>query len=385
MTVALSSNQKLFAAALSQGSGLNPATVESWMTAEEPPGASTGYQGTQDWLNVGITDSGPKGATNDVWSDPTKAGAFTAQWLKGQAADPGFGTASPGIQSIAKTAGQTPAQQLAAIANSGWASSGYGGVNNLLSILKNVTGSNITLPAATTEPTAPTPVASQTVKPAANVSAPQTSNIFSVLENLEKARDAITGQATNTDPVQSGWNSLSKLITAGPTQQQASAQASANETQVVGKAIQDGANAPAGAQKVLNMAMRAIGGPYSMAHHATAFTESAAQIKQQGTDCSGFVSWLMGPDGLGIWKNALTTPDIPNAPGLQAGKGNSITLYNSPSAGAFGHVFIEINGKYFQSAGGGLGISSITASTARSMIQSGDNGVPYSPLHPKGY
>ena len=141
----------------------------------------------------------------------------------------------------------------------------------------------------------------------------------------------------------------------------------------------------AAADKILNMARSVLGGPYNQATHATAFTESAQQIKQTGTDCSGFVSWLMGPDGLGVWKQALATPEIQNAPGIQKGPGKSITIYNNPLPGNAGHVFVEIDGNYFQSAGGGAGIQAISSSQAQQMIQQGDNGAPYTALHPAGY
>jgi hypothetical protein len=93
----------------------------------------------------------------------------------------------------------------------------------------------------------------------------------------------------------------------------------------------------------------------------------------------------MGPDGLGIWSNALATPDIPSAPGIQKGPGRNITIWNNPLPGNSGHVFIQIDGQYFQSAGGGTGIQSISQGDAASMIRSGDNGNPYYALHPKGF
>ena len=141
----------------------------------------------------------------------------------------------------------------------------------------------------------------------------------------------------------------------------------------------------AAADKVLTMAVSALGGPYSQAAHATAFTQSAAQLRKTGTDCSGFVSWLMGPDGLGIWKTALATPQISSAPGIQKGPGQAITIYNNPLPGNSGHVFIQIGNQFFQSAGGGTGISRISTAGAQSMIKNGDNGAPYYALHPQGY
>lgn len=120
-----SANQKAFAAELQAKTGLDPGVIAAWMAAEEPVGATSGYAGTQDWLNVGITDSGPEGAGNSVWQSPVTAADATAQWLAGTWSDPGFGTASAGIQAILKSVSGGAAAQIAAIQSSGWASSGY--------------------------------------------------------------------------------------------------------------------------------------------------------------------------------------------------------------------------------------------------------------------
>jgi hypothetical protein len=121
----MSANQKAFAGELQAKTGLNPAVIAAWMAAEEPVGANAGYAGTQDWLNVGITDSGPLGAGNTQWTDPVAAADATAAWIAGTWSDPGFGTASSGIQAILHTVGQSAAAQIAAIQGSGWASGGY--------------------------------------------------------------------------------------------------------------------------------------------------------------------------------------------------------------------------------------------------------------------
>jgi len=121
---AFSANQKAFASELQSQTGLDPAVIAGWMAAEEPIGASSGWGGLQDWLNVGITDSGPMGSNNPAWRDPVQAADMTAEWMKGVAL-PGFGTAAAGIQRIVGTAGQSISAQVQAIQSSGWASSGY--------------------------------------------------------------------------------------------------------------------------------------------------------------------------------------------------------------------------------------------------------------------
>jgi hypothetical protein len=123
----LTSAQQAFASRLAADTGLDPQVVAAWLLAEESGGAATARQSANnnDWLNIGYTDSGTYGAADSVWSDPVTAADATAGWLKGQNTIPGYGTASSGIQAILSTAGQAPAAQIAALQQSGWASSGY--------------------------------------------------------------------------------------------------------------------------------------------------------------------------------------------------------------------------------------------------------------------
>jgi hypothetical protein len=137
--------------------------------------------------------------------------------------------------------------------------------------------------------------------------------------------------------------------------------------------------------KVLAMAGALVGTPYNQAGHAAAINSTVAAVKQLGTDCSGEVSDLMGPNGLGIWSTSYATPDIPNAPGISAGKGTQITLWNNAAAGSAGHVWIEFDlaggiKRYFEEAGG-VGSHEMTASEAANYIASGQ----YQPYHPTGY
>jgi Phage tail lysozyme len=133
------------------------------------------------------------------------------------------------------------------------------------------------------------------------------------------------------------------------------------------------------AMNVLALAQAAIGGPYSQANHATAFDQTAGWVQANGTDCSGFASWLMGPQGLGIWSEPYTTPAIPTAPDMQRGQGAQITLWNNPAAGDAGHVWLEILGLYYASEGG-VGIHQLPPSEVQTYLASG----LYSPWHPTG-
>ncbi len=138
---------------------------------------------------------------------------------------------------------------------------------------------------------------------------------------------------------------------------------------------------PAGAEKILQLAQAVLGTPYSMGGHATAFTMSAAQLRASATDCSGFVSWLMGPQGLNVWSQPYATPAIPSAPGLAAGPGQYITLLNNPGSGQSGHVVIEIMGQWFQEGGSGQDINRVPAGELQYYRSSG----LYVAWHPAGY
>ena len=123
----LTSDQQQFASRLSAQTGLDPSVISAWLLAEESGSAaqSRQAQNNNDWLNIGYTDSGTYGSADSIWSNPITAADATAGWLKGQNTIPGYGTASSGIQGILSTAGQPASVQIAALQNSGWASSGY--------------------------------------------------------------------------------------------------------------------------------------------------------------------------------------------------------------------------------------------------------------------
>ncbi|MFZ0971113.1 MAG: hypothetical protein WAN22_02735 [Solirubrobacteraceae bacterium] len=131
----LTSDQQQFASRLAADTGLDPSVVSAWLLAEESGGAaqSRQSQNNNDWLNIGYTDSATYGSSDSIWSDPATAADATAGWLKGQNTIPGYGTASSGIQSILSTAGQPASTQIAALQNSGWASSGYPDLPSLYS------------------------------------------------------------------------------------------------------------------------------------------------------------------------------------------------------------------------------------------------------------
>jgi hypothetical protein len=101
----------------------------AWALAEESGNAAQGRQSASNfnWLNIGYFDSGPgQIAFNQAFADPVTAAEQTAKFLKGD-----WAGASPGIRAILSTVGQSPEQQMSAIADSGWASSHYDNGANL--------------------------------------------------------------------------------------------------------------------------------------------------------------------------------------------------------------------------------------------------------------
>ena len=145
-----------------------------------------------------------------------------------------------------------------------------------------------------------------------------------------------------------------------------------------GAADVGGTTGLSGAARMLAAAKAALGGAYNQGNH-DAVSDSASQIQQQGTDCSGFVSYLMGPNGTGDWSQSYATPGIPTAPGIEPGKGSYVTIWNNPNPGNAGHVWIEILGQYFESSGSG-GVHQMDPSEVNQYLNSGE----YQPFHPAG-
>lgn len=108
-------NQAEFAAELAKETGLSPRVVAAWVRQE----GGNLNPGDNNWLNIGAFDSGfDQGIMGDPrFRDPVSAAKVTADFLRGKV----YG-ASEGIQQILGAAGASDQQQIAAIANSGWAS-----------------------------------------------------------------------------------------------------------------------------------------------------------------------------------------------------------------------------------------------------------------------
>jgi hypothetical protein len=125
----LTSGQAKFAARLAEQTGLDPRVVAAWELAEESGSAAQGREAASNfnWLNIGYFDSGAgKIAFDKTFGDPISAADQSAKFLKGD-----WGGASSSIRAILNSVGHSPDDQIAAIANSDWASSHYGGGANL--------------------------------------------------------------------------------------------------------------------------------------------------------------------------------------------------------------------------------------------------------------
>ena len=104
----------------------------------------------------------------------------------------------------------------------------------------------------------------------------------------------------------------------------------------------------AGAETMLLAAYSAVGGPYSQANHDS-FGQTAADLRRLGTDCSGFVSWVLDQANPGFGNQ--TTVTLPDQPGVQFGVGHYVTMWDRPLPGNQGHVIIDILGTWFESGG----------------------------------
>jgi hypothetical protein len=104
----------------------------------------------------------------------------------------------------------------------------------------------------------------------------------------------------------------------------------------------------AGAETMLVAAYSAVGGPYSQANHDS-FGQTAAELRRAGTDCSGFVSWVLDQVDPGFGNQ--TTVTLPDQTGILPGVGKYVTMWDRPLPGNQGHVIINILGTWFESGG----------------------------------
>jgi hypothetical protein len=120
------------------------------------------------------------------------------------------------------------------------------------------------------------------------------------------------------------------------------------------------ASDPAAAAKIGDMvkfADSAVGKPYIYGGGHGDFTP------QPGYDCSGFVSAVL--HSAGYLTQPVDTTALPSQPGILAGAGKFVTIYDRALSGHDGHVIIEIHGQFYESGGmhgawgGGGGVEKI--------------------------
>ena len=138
----------------------------------------------------------------------------------------------------------------------------------------------------------------------------------------------------------------------------------------------------AGAETMLVAAFSAVGGPYSQANHDS-FGQTAMELRRAGTDCSGFVSWVLNQVDPGFGNQ--TTVTLPDQPGILPGVGQYVTMWDRPLPGNQGHVIINILGTWFESGGNSAynsagGISPMSEAQAVGELTGGG----FLPYHLKG-
>jgi cell wall-associated NlpC family hydrolase len=103
---------------------------------------------------------------------------------------------------------------------------------------------------------------------------------------------------------------------------------------------------------------------------------------QAGYDCSGFVSAVLHAGG--YLSSPQTTDTLPSVPGIEAGPGQYVTIYDRDETGQPGHVIVDLGGQFYESGGevgpwgGGGGVEPIATPSAAYLATFNDV------LHPAG-
>lgn len=106
---------------------------------------------------------------------------------------------------------------------------------------------------------------------------------------------------------------------------------------------QSPAGAGASVQAMINMANSLVGKPYVWGGGHAGFGPSS------GYDCSGFVSAVLHAGG--YLSQPADTTSLPSQPGIVAGPGQYVTIFDRSQPGSTGHVIIEIGGQFYESGG----------------------------------
>jgi cell wall-associated NlpC family hydrolase len=110
-------------------------------------------------------------------------------------------------------------------------------------------------------------------------------------------------------------------------------------------------------QAMVNMANSLVGKPYVWGGGHAGFGPTS------GYDCSGFVSAVLHAGG--YLSAPADTTSMPSQPGIEAGPGQHVTIYDRAKPGDTGHVIMSIDGQFYESGGsagawgGGGGVEKI--------------------------
>jgi cell wall-associated NlpC family hydrolase len=343
----LSGNQQRFLAGAARTTGLNPNVLGAWLRNEEPKtdqNTDPAGHGRYNFLNVGITDSKPYGAASTYWNTtPEAAGTATGKWLLGQLAIPGFGKSAPSIQALRNVAGKSPAEQIRAIQQSGWAS---GGEKAMPGLFAQITGSG-GIPTQSAAPAATGAAPQPTLQTAQQPGAPNPLSALS-LGALQTSFD------TQRQANQRSLDALGKLsghqvqAAAGPDLTSLIQQAQTSEASAPTQAkpqhvsLAPHAKTPTGldaqGQKAVELAKTYLG---------TKYVFGGASPKT-GFDCSGLLAWTWNKLGVKIPRTSeqqwhAGTPVAKDA--VQPGD----AVFFVHSDGDVGHVGMAIgNGQYIE-------------------------------------
>lgn len=112
-------------------SGMSGNVVLAWCLQEQPPGKPA-TAGSNNWLNIQYTDSGPNSTYYRIAKmNPSDAARASVIWM------------NENLPSIPASKGKSEYDQAAAIVNSGWASSHYGGVAKFYAVVQTVAKSKL--------------------------------------------------------------------------------------------------------------------------------------------------------------------------------------------------------------------------------------------------
>jgi hypothetical protein len=140
-------NQLKFAQWFAYYSGMNGNVILAWCLQEQPPGKPA-TPGSNNWLNIQYTDQGPNSTYYRIAALDVRAAAReSVKWMRAN---------QPSIVAVAHKSAR---DQAFAIANSGWASSHYGGGDAFYAVVRGVEGHGlIGQVQAGTAPPAPGPL-----------------------------------------------------------------------------------------------------------------------------------------------------------------------------------------------------------------------------------